>query len=92
VEDTVVDLRPKTNWVAMIGMALAVGGAVWGGTNYLHSRADVNEVKEVRRDAFQTRLDQETMKGDIKAINIRIEEGFKGLNGKVDAMIPPRRR
>lgn len=85
-------LKPKTHWGALIGTGIAVAGAVWAGTEYLHSRASSDDTKTLQTDVFKVRLDQETIKGDVKAINIRVEEGFKQMNQKLDANEPRRRR
>ncbi len=79
-------LKPKTHWGAIVTTALAVAAAVWGATQYLGDIPKRPEFNEVRVDSTHMRLDLETVKGDMKAMNIRIEEGFKGLNGKVDSL------
>lgn len=85
-------LRPKSHLGAILGTALAVAGAVWGATTWLHSRASSEDTKALQKDVFNVRLDQETMKGDVRAINVRLDEGFKSLGAKLDANDPKRRR
>lgn len=85
-------LKPKTHWGAVVGTAILVAGAVWGGTEYLHSRASSDDTKALQSDVFKVRLDQETVKGDIKAINVRLDEGFKSMGAKLDAQNDKRRR
>lgn len=77
-------LKPRTHWGAIITTAIAVAGAVWGATQYLGDIPKRPEFQEVRKDVTSLRLDQETMKGDVKAINVRLEEGFKSINQKLD--------
>jgi hypothetical protein len=83
-------LKPKTHWGAIVTTAIAVAGAVWGVTQYLGDIPKRPEFQEVRTDVTRLRLDQETMKGDVKAINVRLEEGFKSMGQKLDE--PKRRR
>jgi len=85
-------LRPKSHWGALIGTAIAVAGAVWAGTSWLHSRASADEAKALQTDVFKVRLDQETVKGDIKTINVRLDEGFKTMNTKLDELSNQKRR
>ena len=85
-------LKPKTHWGAVVTVAIAVAGAVWGGTEWLHSRASAEDTKTLQSDVFKVRLDQETAKGDIKAINVRLDEGFKTMNTKLDELSNQRRR
>lgn len=77
-------LKPRTHYGAMVTVALAVAGAVWGVTQYLGDIPKRPEFNETAKNVTQLRLDQETMKGDVKAINIRIDEGFKSMSGKLD--------
>ncbi len=79
-------LKPRGHWKEAIALLIAVAGSVWAGTQWLHSRADEGEVREMRKDSFQTRLDMETMKGDMKAMNIRIDQGFNELHGQLNSM------
>lgn len=86
------DLRPKSHLLAIIGTAVAVGSAVWGSTTWLNGRADKPAVEKLANESFQQRLDAEVFKGELKAMNIRlerIEKGFDSLNEKLDE---PRRR
>lgn len=85
-------VRPKSHWGAVVTVAIAVAGAVWGGTEFLHSRASSDDTKNLQTDVFKVRLDQETMKGEMKAINVRLDEGFKSLGAKLDANDSKRRR
>jgi hypothetical protein len=85
-------LKPKTHWGAIITVAIAVGGTVWGITQYLGDIPKRPEFHEVSNDVTRLRLDQEVMKGDVKAINIRLEEGFKSMNQKLDSTNDPKRR
>lgn len=84
--------KPKSHWGAVVTVAIAVAGAVWGGTEYLHSRASNEDTKALQTDVFKVRLDQETAKGDIKAINVRLDEGFKTMNTKLDELSNQKRR
>lgn len=84
-------LRPRFPWGA-IGGAIGAAAAVWAATEFLHSRASSDETKALQTDVFKVRLDQETIKGDVKAISIRVEEGFKQMNQKLDASDTKRRR
>lgn len=79
-----VDLRPRSHVGTLIATAIAVGSAVWGATQWLGTRAGADDVKKLTHDSFQHRLELETMKGEVKAINIRLDEGFRSLNAKLD--------
>jgi hypothetical protein len=81
-------LKPKTHWGAVVTVAIAVAGAVWGGTEYLHSRASSDDTKALQSDVFKVRLDQETLKGDVKAIGVRLES----IDKKLDVASDPKRR
>jgi hypothetical protein len=83
-------LKPRTHWGAIIGTAIAVGGAAWGGSAWLHSRAGTDDVKVLTNNSFQQRLDMESLKGDLKAIYIRLER----IERATDAQKPdePKRR
>lgn len=85
-------LKPKSHWGAIVTTAIAVAGAVWGVTQYLGDIPKRPEFDEVRRDVTHLRLDSETTKGDIKAINVRLEEGFKAMGAKLDSNDQKRRR
>lgn len=85
-------LKPKTHWGAIVTTAIAVAGAVWGVTQYLGDIPKRPEFNEVRTDVTKLRLDQEVMKGDVKAINVRIEEGFRAVNTKLDSQNDNKRR
>lgn len=85
-------LRPRTHWGAIVTTAIAVAGAVWGVTQYLGDIPKRPEFNETAKNVTQLRLDQETVKGDIKAINVRLDEGFKSLGAKLDANDSKRRR
>lgn len=85
-------LKPRTHWGAIVTTALAVAGAVWGATQYLGDIPKRPEFNETAKNVTQLRLDQETMKGDVKAINVRLDEGFKALGAKLDANDSRRRR
>jgi hypothetical protein len=85
-------LKPKTHWGAVVGTAIVVAGAVWSGTTWLHTRASADDTKALQSDVFKVRLDQETVKGDVKAINVRLDEGFRAVNQKLDAINEPKRR
>jgi len=84
-------IKPRTHWGAIIGTSIVVAGAIWGGTEFLHSRASSDDTKALQSDVFKVRLDQETVKGDVKAINIRLDEGFKSMNTKLDSLNGKRR-
>lgn len=86
------DLKPRSHIGAVIGTAIAVGSAVWGATSWLNSRADKPAVEKIANDSFQNRLDMEVVKGEIKAINIRIEEGFKAVGARLDSQNEPRKK
>jgi hypothetical protein len=75
-------LKPRTHWGAIIGTAIAVGGAVWGGSAWLHSRAGTDDVKALTNNSFQQRLDMEVFKGELKAINIRLERIEKATDAQ----------
>ena len=77
-------LKPKHHWGTTITLAIGIGAAVWAVTSWLNSRADNTDVKALRNDTFQQRLDLETVKGDVKAINVRIDQGFKNTSDKLD--------
>lgn len=81
-------LKPKQHWGALIASVILVGGTVWGVTEYLHSRASNDDTKALQSDVFKVRLDQETLKGDVKAIGVRLES----IDKKLDAANEPRRR
>jgi hypothetical protein len=67
------DLRPKSHLPAILTTAIAVGGAVWGGSAWLHSRAEKTDVTTLTNNTFLIRLEMEGMKGEQKASNIRLE-------------------
>lgn len=83
-EDLKNYLKPRTHYGAIVTTALAVAGAVWGVTQYLGDIPKRPEFNETAKNVTQLRLDQETMKGDVRAINIRLDEGFKSINQKLD--------
>lgn len=85
-------LKPRTHWGAIIGTSIVVAGAIWGATEFLHSRASADDTKALQSDVFKVRLDQETVKGDVKAINVRLDEGFKSIGAKLDAQNDQKRR
>ena len=85
-------LKPKTHWGAIVTTAIAVGTTIWGITQYLGDIPKRPEFNEVSTNVTRLRLDQETVKGDVKAINVRLEEGFKSLNQKFDSQNDPKRR
>lgn len=74
------DLRPRSHLGPVITTAIAVAGAVWGATTWLNKRADVDDVKKLTNDSFLHRLELETMKGEMKALNIRAERVEKGID------------
>jgi hypothetical protein len=85
-------LKPKTHWGAVVTVAISVAGAVWGGTEYLHSRASEDETKSLQSDVFKVRLDMETVKGDQRAIKVQMDSEFKTMNGKLDDIGSRQRR
>lgn len=81
------DLKPRSHLLSIIGTAIAVGTTVWGASAWLNNRAEKSSVEKVVNDSFSLRLDVETIKGDIKASNIRserMEKGIDELNKKMD--------
>ncbi len=76
------DLKPRSHIGAVIGTAIAVGSAVWGATSWLNSRADKPAVEKIANDSFQNRLDMEVFKGELKAINIRLERIEKATDAQ----------
>ncbi len=67
------ELRPKSHLGSIIATAITVGTAVWGSSEWLHNRASTEDVKALTNNSFQQRLDAEVFKGELKAINIRLE-------------------
>lgn len=82
------DLKPKAAPVmSMIAAAIVVATAVWAGTTFLQTRADKGAVEKLAADSFLHRLELETMKGEMKTLNIRAERTEKGIdaiNAKLD--------
>jgi hypothetical protein len=87
------DLRPKSHLIAVLTTAVTVGGGVWGGTQWLNNRASTDDVKALTNNSFQQRLDMEVFKGELRAINIRLERIEKATDTqKQDANENRRRR
>lgn len=86
------DLRPKSHLGTVLGTAVAVASAVWGATTWLNSRADKPAVEKIANDSFQNRLDMEVFKGELKAINIRLERIEKATDTPKSDNDHPRRR
>lgn len=82
------DLKPKAAPImSIIATGIAVATAVWAGTTFLQTRADKGAVDKLAADSFLHRLELETVKGELKALNIRAERTEKGvdeLNRKMD--------
>lgn len=87
-------LRKENPFLRYVGVALAVGGSVWAASEWLHSRSSTQDVTRVQNNVFQIRLDQETMKGDLKALQlqIRVDEKLSRIDGKLDDLGKQRRR
>src|SRR5678809_458622 len=79
-------LRPRSHWKEIIGTAIAVAGAVWGSTAWLHSRASSEDTKALQNGVFKLRLGGGTMEGGLKALNVRIDEGFRAMGSKIDQL------
>lgn len=85
-------LKPRSHWGAIVTTAIAIGTTVWGITQYLGDIPKRPEFNEVRSDGTHMRLDMEVLKGDVKAVKVQLDEGFKNMNGKLDELGKQKRR
>jgi len=92
VTDEAPDLRTRHDWKAIIGTVAAAGAIAWAVVKWAATTPTRDEFEHVRNDVFNIRLDQETVKGEVKAINVRVEEGFRGVNTKLDSTIDSRQK
>lgn len=86
------DLRPRHDWKAIIGTVALCAGIAWGIAKWAARAPTREEFEHARNDVVQVRLDVETIKGDVKAINVRLDEGFRSVNTKLDSAIDSKRR
>ena len=80
-------LRPRTNWAAIIATAVAVAGAVWTGTQYIGNTVKRDEIKPVTDDIMRIRLELPSMNGRIERVEQsqgRIEKTIDRVEGKID--------
>lgn len=74
------DLKPRSHVGPVIATAIAALSAAWGASSWLNNRADKPAVEKLANESFQHRLDLETIKGDMKAFNIRLERLERGVD------------
>lgn len=75
-------LKPKHNWLGIIGGLAGVAGTTWGASAWLHSRASTEDVKTLTNNSFRQQLDMEVFKGEFKAMNIRLERIEKAVDAQ----------
>jgi len=81
------ELKPRTNWGAIITTALAVAGAVWAATQYLGSTVKREELKPLQDDSFRVRIDITTINGRVERMEQsqqRVEKAVERVEGKLD--------
>lgn len=87
------DLRPKDHFWTKLAVALiGAAGLIWGALEWAATTPKRAEFTKVQDDVVRIRLDIVEIKGELKAANIRQDEGFRALGAKLDEAPRPRRR
>ena len=80
-------LKPKTNWLAIIASSAAVAGAVWTATQYLGNTVKREELAPVKEDITRIRIELPTVSGRVERVEMsqqRVEKTIDRIEEKLD--------
>jgi hypothetical protein len=88
-------IKPKTNYTAIVTVAIAVAGFVWGITQYVGDIPKRPEFKAVTDDVTRIRIEMPVVNGKIQRVEesqARVEKAIERVEEKLSDDLPRRRR
>jgi hypothetical protein len=88
-----LDIRPKTNWLAIITGLAGVAGIAWGIAQWAATTPTRKEFNDVRDDMIRVRIELPAVNSKIERVEqsqLRIEHAVQRIESKQD--VAARRR